>query len=335
MAETMADEDRAAALERLLRSAGWQEAARFPLSGDASFRRYVRLRRGTENAMVMDAPPPRENVRPWLDIAERLRRLGLRTPQVIAADIAHGYLLLEDFGDLTFTRALAGGADETALYTDAVDLLIQLHRQEAGQQTLPPYDQVLYEIELGLFTDWYLPAVLPAPLSAELAQAYRAIWLDLMTAAGRVPETLVHRDYHVDNLMLLDGGAIGLIDFQDAVRGPTAYDLVSLLKDARRDVDPALAERLTERYLAAFPALDRDAFRAAAAILSTQRLLKIIGIFTRLDRRDGKPVYLAHISRLWRLVEAELRHPALAPVKDWLDRAVPQDARRVPGERVA
>jgi aminoglycoside/choline kinase family phosphotransferase len=328
-------EDRASALGRLLDQAGWGDAEHRPLAGDASFRRYIRLVRGQATAMVMDAPPPRENVQPWLTVAERLSALGFRAPKVLAADSTRGYLLIEDFGDRTFTRALAAGADEAALYASAVDLLITLHRQDAGQHILPPYDQGLYETELALFTDWYLPAVLGRPLDADLAADYRAIWRALMPRAAALPETLVLRDYHVDNLMLLADGEIGLIDFQDAVRGPIAYDLVSLLKDARRDVDAALAERLTCRYLAAFPDLDAGDFRAAAAILSTQRLLKIIGIFTRLDRRDGKPIYLAHIPRLWRLVDAELGHPDLAPVKAWLDRAVPQAARRIPGERVA
>lgn len=323
------------ALGRLLDQAGWGDAEHRPLAGDASFRRYIRLARGRSTAMVMDAPPPRENVQPWLTVAERLCALGFRAPQVLAADIGQGYLLIEDFGDQTFTRALAAGADEAALYASAVDLLITLHRQDAGQHILPPCDQALYETELALFTDWYLPAVLGQPLAADLAADYRTVWRALLPRAGALPETLVLRDYHVDNLMLLDDGMIGLIDFQDAVRGPVAYDLVSLLKDARRDVDADLAERLTSRYLAAFPGLDAEAFRAGAAILSTQRLLKIIGIFTRLDRRDGKPIYLSHIPRLWRLLDAELAHPALAPVKAWLDRAVPQAARRIPGERVA
>ena len=328
-------EDRAAALAHLLARAGWAEAEHRPLAGDASFRRYVRLLRGRDSAMLMDAPPPRENVRPWITVAERLAALGFRAPRVLERDIEHGYLLIEDFGDQTFTRALGAGADEAALYESAVDLLIALHRSDAGQHILPPYDQALYETELALFIDWYLPSVLGRPLDAALVADYRVIWRALLPRADALPETLVLRDYHVDNLMLLEGGAVGLIDFQDAVRGPVAYDLVSLLKDARRDVDPRLAESLTRRYLAAFPALDEAAFRAGAAILSTQRLLKIIGIFTRLDRRDGKPVYLAHIPRLWRLLDEELRHPALAPVKAWLDRAVPQAARRIPGERVA
>jgi len=143
----------------------------------------------------------------------------------------------------------------------------------------------------------------------------------------------VLRDYHVDNLMMLDRpglAGVGLLDFQDAVRGPTAYDLVSLVNDARRDVPRALAERLVVRYRAAFPALDRARFDAACAILSAQRNLKIIGIFTRLAARDGKPGYLMHIPRVWRLLENDLRHPVLAGFRAWLDASVPASRRGVP-----
>jgi aminoglycoside/choline kinase family phosphotransferase len=142
------------------------------------------------------------------------------------------------------------------------------------------------------------------------------------------------RDYHVDNLMLLRDRpgvrACGLLDFQDAVCGPAAYDLVSLLKDARRDVPAALRAPMTERYLAAFPGIDRAAFDRSAAILATQRNCKIIGIFTRLWRRDGKPGYLRHIPRVWRLIEEDLRAPALAPMAAWLDRYLPPAVRRIP-----
>ena len=152
-----------------------------------------------------------------------------------------------------------------------------------------------------------------------------------------MPPTLVLRDYHVDNLMLLEGrsgiAACGLLDFQDAVIGPRSYDLVSLLEDARRDVSPDLAAAMLEQYLAAFPALDREAFAASYAILGAQRNCKIVGIFTRLDRRDGKPIYLRHIPRVWRLIAQDVRHPALAPMAAWLDRHIPPALRRIPEER--
>ena len=156
----------------------------------------------------------------------------------------------------------------------------------------------------------------------------------MFPVARQLPDTLVLRDFHVDNLMIVEGregiAAVGLLDFQDAVIGPVAYDLVSLLEDARRDVDPVLAEAMAGRYAAAFPGLDRAALDAGMAVLGAQRNAKIIGIFTRLDRRDGKPHYLQHVPRVWRLLERDLAHPALKPVRAWFDREVPARERVAP-----
>lgn len=325
--------ERATTLDGFLARCGWADARRAPLPGDASFRRYVRLARDGATAMVMDAPPPHEDVRPYLAIARLLSSLGYSAPRIFGEDVGAGFLLIEDFGDRTYTRALGEGVSEARLYEGAVDLLIDLHRRElAGRlDALPAYDDRLLGVELGLFVDWWVPRQL-AP-DARFGAEYRAHWDGLLGLVRRVPETLVLRDYHVDNLMMLDRpgvGAVGLLDFQDAVRGPIAYDLVSLVNDARRDVDPTLARRMIERYAAAFPALDRAAFEAACAVLSAQRNLKIIGIFTRLWARDGKPAYLAHIPRVWRLLENDLRHPALADFRAWLDDRVPAASRRAP-----
>lgn len=324
---------RGAALEALLQSSGWADATRMPLPGDASFRRYIRLDRDGERAMLMDAPPPREDVRPYLRIARLLGALGYSAPQILAEDVEHGFLLIEDFGDRTYTRALRDGEPEAALYERAVDLLIDLHRRPlAGRlDAVPPYDDRLLETELSLFPEWWARAAL-AP-SDDFAAEYRAHWQKLLPSVRTVPETLVLRDYHVDNLMMLDRSgvqAVGLLDFQDAVRGPVVYDLVSLVFDARRDVPGPLAARMIARYLAAFPALDPASFSAAASILSAQRNLKIIGIFTRLAVRDGKHGYLGYLPRVWRLLESDLRHPALAALRTWLDARVPAASRGAP-----
>ncbi|MBI3515905.1 MAG: phosphotransferase [Proteobacteria bacterium] len=325
--------DRAAALAAFLERAGWGAAMRAPLPGDASFRRYVRLTRGGDSAMLMDAPPPQEDVRPYLAIARLLLDLGYSAPAILAEDAGHGFLLIEDFGDRTYTRAFAEGVAEAPLYEGAVDLLIDLHRQNLGNRLadVPPYDDALLSRELGLFPEWW--ACRQLAHGDAFAAEYHGHWAALLGKVRAVPETLVLRDYHVDNLMVLDRPnirRIGLLDFQDAVRGPVAYDLVSLVHDARRDVPPALARRMIARYHAAFPALDRAAFDAACSILSAQRNLKIIGIFTRLAARDGKPGYLGHIPRVWRLLENDLAHPALAGFRAWLDDRVPATARGAP-----
>jgi hypothetical protein len=333
--------EREAAISAFLAASGWGDAARHSLPGDASFRRYVRLRRAGAQAMLMDAPPPQEDVRPFLAVARLLRELGLSAPGIHAEDVAAGLLLLEDFGDDTYTRLLAAGADEAALYALAVDVLIALNRRfaAAAAPALPPYDEARLLAEAALLVDWYLPAVTGAPTDAALREEYLALWRSLLPLARVVPETLVLRDYHVDNLMRLPGradiAACGLLDFQDAVRGPMSYDLVSLLEDARRDVPQGLAAAMRARFLAAFPDLDRARFDASYAALGAQRNCKIVGIFTRLSVRDGKAQYLAHLPRVWRLIAEDLRHPALAPLARWLDRHVPQPLRRVPPHRPA
>jgi aminoglycoside/choline kinase family phosphotransferase len=221
------------------------------------------------------------------------------------------------------------------LYTLAVDVLTALHRAFNGAgMDVPPYDEPRLLTEAALLVDWYLPAVTGRPTPADLREEYLALWRTLLPVARGAPDSLVLRDYHVDNLMLLpdrSGIAVcGLLDFQDAVIGPVSYDLVSLLEDARRDVPPAVSEAMRARYLAAFPTLDRDAFLASYAVLGAQRNCKIVGIFTRLCVRDGKPAYLVHIPRVWRLIEHALGNPVLAPLGAWLDRHIPPPLRRIP-----
>jgi aminoglycoside/choline kinase family phosphotransferase len=331
--------ERAAAIADFLAMTGWGSVQPAPLAGDASFRRYYRLVDGGRRAVLMDAPPPHEDVRPYVAVAGMLRGHGLSAPEIFAEDRDRGLLLIEDFGDDTYTRLLARGADETPLYTLAIDTLIALQRAVAAPPDLPPYDEEALLREAALLVDWYAPAVLGAPLPPSAREDYLAAWREALPLAVLPGPTLVLRDYHIDNLMLLHGRAglksCGLLDFQDALCGPVSYDLVSLLEDARRDVPPALRAAMTERYLAAFPAIDRALFRRSAAILAAQRNAKIIGIFARLWRRDGKPRYLEHIPRVWRLLEADAREPALGGVATWLDRHLPAAARRVPDWRSA
>jgi aminoglycoside/choline kinase family phosphotransferase len=328
--------ERAELIAGFLAAAGWGEAARRRLAGDASFRRYERLEAPPFCAILMDAPPPQEDVRPFLAIARLLRGLGLSAPGILAEDVAAGLLLLEDFGDATYTRLLAQGAAEEPLYALAVDLLIALHRgfDPASAPQVPPYDDQRLLTEAALLVDWYLPAIAGKPTEPRLREEYLDLWRGLLLRARAVPASLVLRDYHVDNLMLLEGraglAACGLLDFQDAVIGPVTYDLVSLLEDARRDVPPALADAMRARYLAGFPELDPAAFAASYAVLGAQRNCKIVGIFTRLCVRDGKPGYLSFIPRVWRLIEQDLGHPALAPVAAWLARYLPPELRRIP-----
>ena len=326
-----------------LDAAGWEGIVPVPLAGDASFRRYYRLCGRGRRAVLMDAPPPQENVAPYITVSGLLRELGLSAPEIFAEDRMRGFLLIEDFGDDTYTRLLDRGADEGELYALAVDTLVELQRAVEIRRVrglpVPPYDAARLLAEAALLFDWYMPAALGALLSQDAREEYFDIWRSILPQAALLGGTLVLRDYHVDNLMVLrDRSGVrscGLLDFQDAVSGPPSYDLVSLLEDARRDVGAELRRAVTERYLAAFPGLDRAAFLRSAAILAAQRNCKILGIFTRLWKRDGKPGYLAHIPRVWRLLEQDLGHPALAPLADWLGRHLPPAARRAPDPRAA
>ncbi|BAE53052.1 aminoglycoside phosphotransferase family protein [Paramagnetospirillum magneticum] len=321
-------------IQDFLAKAGWGAARRGRLAGDASFRHYDRLVLDGKPAVLMDAPPPKEDVRPFVRIARHLREMGLSAPALLAVDEENGLLLLEDLGDGTYTRLLEAGHDEPALYRLATDVLAEIAaRPDSVLAGTPPYDDEKLLTEACLLTDWYMPAISGHDTDAAVRAEYVEIWTRLFPVARMVPDTLVLRDFHVDNLLLLDRpglAACGLLDFQDAVIGPATYDLMSLLEDARRDIDPVMIEIMKGRWLRRFPHLDRAVFEASWAVMAAQRHAKVIGIFTRLCKRDGKFGYLIHIPRLWRLLEASCRHPVLAELSRWLDRHIPKASRGVP-----
>ena len=323
------------AMVDFLARAGWGAARRGLLAGDASFRKYHRIDLDGRRAVLMDAPPPMENVRPFLTIARHLLRLGLSAPKILAEDVEQGFLLLEDLGDDTYARKLANGADEAGLYALAVDLLIDLHQRFDVTQAadVPRFDQARALREVNLLLDWYWPAVMGAPASDGLRASYAAAWQACWPALWSAPDTIALFDFHIDNLMIVSGrsgvAACGLLDFQDAVLAPVAFDLLSLLEDVRRDVPPALVAAMRARYLAAFPALDRAAFDRSYYAIGAQRNTRIVGVFTRLLKRDGKPRYLQFMPRVWKLLEGDLAHPAMAPVRAWFDKHIP------PAQRVA
>jgi len=323
---------RAALSQTFLNQAGWGDAERRPLAGDASFRRYERLHHNGITAVLMDAPPPQEDVRPFIRMTRWLVAQGLSAPRILAEDASHGFLLLEDLGDDLYSRLLRANGDETTLYEAAIDLLLQLHTHKAPVE-LAPYDAPRLIEEAGLFPDWYLPALTGRPTAPALRAEFDALLGALAPAAIAARPIAVLRDFHADNLLWLPdrrGAArVGLLDFQDAVAGHPAYDLVSLLEDARRDVSPSLADAMLARYIAGSN-IAAGAFRRAYAILGAQRNIRIIGIFTRLWQRDGKPGYQAFMPRMWGLLERDLAHPELADLRAWIDRAAPQALRCKP-----
>lgn len=330
--------DRHTLRQAFLNRVGWGAALPEPLKSDASFRRYFRLNLGNQRVLLMDAAPELgEDVRPFARVDRHLIEMELSAPEILAEDVEHGFLLLEDFGDATFTNLLAQGQDEADLYALATDTLIALHTMEdirTAPDWLPPYDDERLLAEASLLPDWFMAAQ-GIPVTTAARAAYGNTWLELFHRVHAGPRTLVLRDFHVDNLMRLEGRsgvrACGLLDFQDAVAGHPAYDLMSLLEDARRDIDLDLQAAMKDRYFDALGITDSRDFETAYAILGAQRHAKVIGIFTRLDRRDGKPIYLKHIHRLWRLLERSLKHPALADMRAWIDKHIPEHQRCAPG----
>ena len=326
---------REAAAQAFLARQGWGVAPLTPLAGDASFRRYWRVANGTRHAVLMDMPPDKLDLKPFLSVDAHIRALGYSAPEIFAAEPSEGFALLEDFGDATIATRITGGEDEATLYALAIDWLIDLHRKGAGAipADLPRYDNERLLEEVGRFLLWYVPAVIGAEASDAAKREFDAVWRLLLPVARWVPDTLVYRDFHIENLMVLPRpgpAALGLLDFQDAVAGPITYDLASLLEDARRDVPAEIVAAMRARYLAAFPALSPDVLEASWAVMAAHRHVKCLGLFVRLAKRDGKPGYLAHIPRLWRMLEASLDHPKLAALGRWLDNHLPRERRVVP-----
>lgn len=303
---------------------GWGDAEILPLAGDASFRRYFRVVDGTRRAVLMDAPPPQEDPRPFLAVANWLTDHGFGAPAIYASDDDRGLVLLEDFGDNRMREAIDRDPAATeGLYQNAVDVLIALRGCPAGDWR--PYDRAELHREAALLVEWYCPAL---GLDVDLA-GYTAAWDAVFDHAIFDRPVTVLRDYHVENLMLVgDPHRLGLLDFQDALAGHPAYDLVSLLQDARRDVAPELENAMIERYCNVTG--EGEAFMRAYHVLGAQRNAKIIGIFTRLWKRDGKPRYPGLCPRVWTYLERDLAQPALAPVAAWFDANIPGSLRGDP-----
>ncbi len=308
-------------IHEFLERSGWSGADVAALDGDASGRRYFRVNGAQGHAILMDAPPPDEDPKPFLHVANYLFANDMRAPRILADDVHAGLVLLEDFGERRMREYVdANPHEENAIYTQAIDALVQLHQLPPAD--CPAYTSDFYQTELALFTDWYCKA---RDLNVDF-ENYREIWNTVLqpVLADQHPGVTVLRDYHAENIMLLDGGQ-GLLDFQDALIGHPAYDAVSLLQDARRDVSPELEADMLAYYRTKTGA--DDFFDTAYHILGAQRNLKIIGIFVRLWQRDDKPRYLSLIPRVWAALERDLKHPALTEVATWFAYNIPAQLR--------
>jgi aminoglycoside/choline kinase family phosphotransferase len=314
--------DRQATIDRFLTDTGWANAARKQVAGDASNRKYDRLSKpdGT-TAILMDAPPETgEDVRPFVTIADHLRKSGLSTPAIYHQDPDAGLLLIEDFGDALFADLMAADpSKEIPLYQAAADVLIHLGDAETPSLQVCDTDWLSTMIE-PVF-EWYTPDT-----NAQSRSSFTAHFSPLALRANTGKQVLILRDYHAQNLLLLPErtgiARVGLLDFQDAMIGHPAYDLVSILQDARRDVSPEVESEII-RYMLAQIDADPAEFRTVYAILGLQRNLRILGIFARLCLRDGKASYVDLIPRVWAYIQRNLAHPELAPLKSDLNQLLP------------
>ena len=289
--------DRSKALLQWLAQLGYRDIELAPASSDASFRSYLRFTHGHNSLVVMDAPPEREDCRPFVNVAGRLRAAGLSAPEVLAQDLEQGFLLLTDFGRDDYLSRLDKASFDT-LYADALDALLRM-QLDVDAEGLPPYDAAFLEQEMDLFRDWFVERA--QGLSLDEAR-WRRVKQILVDSALAQPRVFVHRDYHSRNLMVIDEGNPGILDFQDAMYGPVTYDLMSLLRDVYIAWPPAQVEKLVRDYHARARAVglvevDSDTFVEWFDLMGVQRHLKIAGIFSRLRIRDGKTRYTRDIPR--------------------------------------
>ena len=318
--------DRASLLADFIERTGFGTATRITVAGDASNRRYERLTAADgATVILMDAPADKgEDVRPFCAIADHLRGIGLSAPEILHADEANGFLLIEDLGDDLFKRVIGRNpALELPLYEASVDVLTVLHA--APLPPLAPYDTATMTLFAARAYEWYLFGLTGAQDTPEQS-TFQMLMAEVLAPLESAPQVLIQRDYHAENLLWLPERAgaarVGLLDFQDAMSGHPAYDLVSILQDARRDVPPAIEAAMIDRYLAQNPQ-DSEAFRAAYAILGVQRNLRIVGAFAKLCIDMGKPRYIDLIPRVWEFVERNLAHPALEPVANHVRATLP------------
>ncbi len=314
-------------ISTFLQTTNWANATCAPLAGDASLRKYQRLSAGNDGriAVLMDADPNLGNdITPFINITTYLRAHNLSAPEIYAADETNGLLVIEDLGDDLYAKAvLENPSLEMPLYETASDVLLHLHK--ATPPPLAPYDANVMTNMAALAFDWYQLGALNEINEAQKI-AFKASFLHLLETEIDPPSVLIQRDYHAENLLWLpdrqDFKRVGLLDYQDAQLGHPAYDLVSLLKDARRDVSENVEEAILQHYIK-HSKVDERSFRNAYHLLGLQRNLRILGVFARLSMHFGKPHYVDFIPRVWSFIQRDLKHPINANVADILNRALP------------
>lgn len=304
---------------------GWGSADRIPLASDASARTYKRLVKEKETAILMNSPLS-ERPDQFVLIDELLRNTGVHAPKILAQDLTNGFLILEDFGNDTFTNLLKKGVSEFDIYQKGINTLIQIQKNIV----LPADGIPVYSFErmmngVMMLPNWFGKYVLPDGLTEAAVAEFRNIWETLIHKLDGTPNTLVLLDYHADNLMITPAGDCGVLDFQDACIGPVGYDLMSLLEDERRDVSESVRDSLIEHYFKSIPDLDTPAVRESLSIIAMQRHTRVVGIFMRLFLRDKKDKYPKMIPFVWELIRRHLDEPVFKDYKNWINRYIPEE----------
>ncbi|HEU5047852.1 MAG TPA: phosphotransferase [Rickettsiales bacterium] len=327
--------NRTDAIDQFLAASGWGGARRTMLAGDASFRKYERVFLGEKSAVLMDAPPDKEDIRPFMKAAEYLTQTGLSAPQILASDEAHGFLLLEDLGDDLFARVMEKHPEtERELYLAATEVLVTLYKdaKAGGVNPFEPFSIEKMLQQVALLPEWFMPFVSGASCPEEIKQEYLDIWRRTLAKLPALQQVTVIYDYHAENLLWLPGregvAKAGLLDFQDAMLGSPAYDLVSILEDVRRDITSDTVQHALDYYLEK-TGIAREEFMAAYHMMGAQRNCRIAGTFARLYVRDHKPRYLTFMPRVWRLIEKDVSHPLMAEVRQWLDTHIKREWRQL------
>ncbi len=308
-----------------------------PIKSDASFRKYFRvyIRNQKRNLLLVNSPKKTENNLGYLKATNIFEKINLSVPKIISFNISKGSFLIEDFGINTYTNSLKNGESEYKLYNLATDILIYINNQSKNlKKKLPQYTNKKLIEESMLFLEWYWPAIHKNKPKKDVVNEFIKIWNNLLNKNLRTKKVLVHRDFHIDNLFFLKDRkglkACGLIDFQDAVIGPTSYDLVSLLEDARRNVNKEVIFKMYNKFVRKLSKKQKEDFVKEYKVLAINRHLKVIGIFTRLCKRDKKNSYLKHIPRLWKLIEYNLNFYSLSELNKWINEFFPKKFRIKP-----
>lgn len=308
-------------IHKFIIGAGFEQFRCESIPGDASKREYYRIYTVNNTYILMDSSANYESIQPFINMDNLLLTHGVRAPIIIATDQQNGLLLLEDLGQNSFTKFLKMHPDkEQELYDAAIDVLVKTY--EIGSDLkLPKQNTQLLNNGISVFLDWYVKDKIPTVIFNQVSNELYQIFEKLYVRLASLNQVLVHRDYMADNLLWIEKGEglqrVGVIDFQDAVVGSPAYDVVSLLEDARRDVSSDVVTAAKQRFIDKIPTMNTRAFEDSYAILGAQRNIRIIGVFNRLNLRDNKPKYLNYLPRIWEYIRQNLEHPALFELKVW------------------